>query len=167
MANIAARIALRYLHGDALINLNSIALVVADGGVVSSSDLQRVLGLHGIEAHDVVIYRLSHDPQNVFRWEGGGTNGTKVSGQVVVNLAHDSNHVVVQAEIALASRHKEASQEEDPATDPILPVKLRLQVISSIARRAIQDLRERPNEVAVVVGHLADITDLAEQDIDG
>lgn len=163
MNNLAHRIAHRYLHADALINLSSIPVVLADGGVVSSGDLERLLGVHGIDAHDVVLYRLDGDPPNVFRWAGRGSNDTTVRGQIVVNLAHDHRHVVVQAEIALATRYKEASQAEDPTTEPMLPVKQRLQLIRSIARRAIQDLRSNPEDLGPVLMHLSDIAEISEQ----
>lgn len=163
--NSAARIARRYVYGDGLINLNSIPIVIADGGVVSAGDLERHLGLHDIEAHDVVLYRLDDDPETTLRWAGRGAGNATVRGQLVFRLNYDRKHVVVSGEIALAARYvaSQRESEEAPATEPTLPLKQRLLLISSISRRAIAALRANPTDISAVLSHLSDLVEISEQ----
>jgi hypothetical protein len=159
----AQRIVRRYLHGGAFIRLDPIPVIVADGGVISVADLESLLGMHGIEAHDVVLYRHEGDPPNVFRWAGRGGTQEVVRGQLVLHVNHDHKNVVVSAEIALAARYTSQERRDDrPTTEPMLPVKSRLMLIASIARRAIQDLRTAPEDLGPVLVHLIDIADIAE-----
>jgi hypothetical protein len=164
MNSTAHRIVRRYLHGDAFINLTPIPVVLADGGVVSVGDLERLLGHHGIEAHDVVLYRHDDDDTNLFRWAGRGVGREVVRGQLVLHLHYDSKHVVVSAEIALASRVVASQERDDDVSDtePVLPVKARLMLIASTARRAIQELRDDPRNIAAILTHLTDIVEIAE-----
>lgn len=101
--DIAARVAHRYLRSDAFIRLDPTPVMVGDGGVITPADLERALHGAGIEARDLVPYRLDDDPLNVFRWEGRDPKGNPVLGRLLVHLAYDSRRVVVSAEIVLAS----------------------------------------------------------------
>ena len=161
---LAHRIAHRYLYGDAFIRLDPIPIaILAEGGILSSSDLERLLQVHDIAACDIMLHRQTDDPPNTLRWEGQSDAGGLVMGQLVMHLKHDSKHVVVSGEIVLATTitGSQVKQRRDPLP---IPVKQRLMLISSIARRAIADLRQRPNELEVVIGHMTDVVDLAEQD---
>jgi len=165
MTTLAARIAHRYLNADAFVRLDAIPIVVlADGGIVSSSDLERLLQVHDIDAGEIMLYRQTDDPANTFRWKGRNDAGSLVLGQLVLHLKHDSKHVMVSGEIVLAMTivGSQVKQQRDPLP---IRVKQRLMLISSIARRAIADLRERPQEIDVVVAHLTDIVELAEQSV--
>lgn len=158
---IAHRIAHRFIHGDAFIRLDPIRVILAEGGILSSSDLERNLQVHDIDAGDIMLYRQTDDPPNLFRWEGQSDAGGLVMGQLVMHLKHDSKHVTVSGEIVLATTivGSQVKQRRDPLP---IPTKQRMMLISSIARRAIADLRERPQEIDVVVAHLTDVVDLAE-----
>lgn len=136
----------------------------SDGGVVSVADLECLLVNHGIEARDVVIYRHDDDAPNIFRWAGRGVGEEVVRGQLVLHLHYDSKHVVVSAEIALASRVVASQEPRDDATTtvPMMPVKQRLMLITSIARLVIEDLRDDPKNIPVVLAHLSDIVEIAE-----
>jgi hypothetical protein len=164
MNSTAKRIVRRYLYGDGFINLPPIPVVLADGGVVSAADLERLLRVHGIEAHDVVLYRHDDGDINLFRWAGRGRGQEVVRGQLVLHVAHDRRHVVVSAEIALAARYTAAQVEEQDAqaTAPMMPVKQRLQLIAATARLVIEALRADPESMAVILTRLTDIVEIAE-----
>lgn len=166
MANTTLhRIVARHIHATVFRKLEGVPVVLADGGVVTAADVQRLLALQEIYVLDVEFHSNRVLP-NIFLWAGVEADGRRRYGQLRLTLDSDVNHVQVSGEITVLDvdrRTFEAALEPSAESDTI-PMKQRFRMISSIARRAIADLRERPHEVAVVVAHLTDIVDLAERD---
>lgn len=160
--DLTQRVLHRHLRGAVFKNLNTTQLIFTDGGIVTCTDVERLLRQQGIDVGKIVIYRADEDPPNLFGWEGVDSSGSVMVGTLTLHLAYDSKRVVVSAEVTENSRR--LAQVERRSTASALPVKQRLMLISSVARRAIADLRERPDELDVVVTHLVDIVELAEQD---
>ena len=101
MMTTPTQVARRYVHANAFVRLDPIPVVLGDSGVITASDLEHLLELRGIEAHDVRI-RRGRRP-NEFRWEGRDSGGQSVRGRLSLYVGHDPERVVVSASIVLAS----------------------------------------------------------------
>lgn len=145
--------------------LSPVPIIMSDGGVVSTADLERLIAVGGLHVADIRIHRSVEMTPGLFVWTGrDADDGHSVRGQLRFHFRHDPGHVVVSAEITVLNMDVPQWNKEAREDRTGLNAEERLRLISSIGRRAIVDLRERPTELDVLAAHLSDVVELAEGD---
>jgi hypothetical protein len=155
----AQRVARRYQgavdRGDVPIGA-SIKVIYSDGGVITASDLERLLlGRVGL----VTDIHLSPSPTaNVVEWQGIDDHGAVVAGQLVLHVAVESSKVISWAEITMyQGRGIRLASRQEEITAPKQLARIARMGHSLIDRLRLQNVSKHE-----IVAGLVEMVDAAE-----
>jgi len=143
----------RLIEGEAA----PVDVILPDGGVVSASDIERLLGERGLRVHDVRFRRALE--QRTISWSAFGTDGNQVRGTVNVRVDREGeDEVVVSVEIVVDGEPGERVVVAE-LSDP----EVRLRQVANQARALITRIRrDRDVEWRDVISALSNIVAGAE-----
>ena len=159
---LALRVARRHSGAVVLRDLpyTSPQLIFSDGGVVTATDVRRVLENHVRLAAVWFCPTCPTTKANVVLWEGIGVKGKTVTGKLVLHAGAAVDHVVAWAEIVLDP------DENEPAVRahhvPEDDQERRLGDVAHRARALVGRLREGKLPLQEVVAALVALVDVAE-----
>ena len=165
-STISRRVASRFARergGADEVPSESLNLILADGGVVTARDVERLLVPQfgkltrlGFKASPIGALVAP----NAVAWEAVGSEGERVEGALVLHAALANDHVELWAEITV-NRRRGAAAKSASEHDP----RARLEEVGQLARDMIARIREQPTVPWIeVVAGLVRIVEVAESD---